>query len=126
MRKHILRPLLIMLGCAALGACADDDYTELNKGEAELALTASGEEITLNEAKHAENALTLTWTTGTNHGTGNRITYKLELAEAGTGFADPYTAADGMTQQTRGRPRPSSSTRCCAATSARKPATATP
>ena len=99
MRKHILRPLLIMLGCAALGACADDDYTELNKGEAELALTASGEEITLNEAEHAENALTLTWTTGTNHGTGNRITYKLELAEAGTGFADPYTAADGMTQQ---------------------------
>ena len=99
MKRHILRPLLVVLGCALLGACADDDYTELNKGETELALTADANDITLDEAAHAENALTLTWTSGTNHGTGNRITYKLELAEAGTGFANPYLVAEGMTQQ---------------------------
>lgn len=99
MKRHIFRPLLVVLGCALLGACADDDYTELNKGETELALTADANDITLDEAAHAENALTLTWTSGTNHGTGNRITYKLELAEAGTGFANPYLVAEDMTQQ---------------------------
>ena len=99
MKRHIFRPLLVVLGCALLGACADDDYTELNKGETELALTADAKDITLDEAAHADNALTLTWTSGTNHGTGNRITYKLELAEAGTGFAAPYVVAEGMTQQ---------------------------
>ena len=99
MKGHIFRPLLVVLGCALLGACADDDYTELNKGETELALTADANDITLDEAAHAENALTLTWTSGTNHGTGNRITYKLELAEAGTGFANPYLVAEDMTQQ---------------------------
>lgn len=98
MRKHILRQLLIAFGCVVLGSCYDN-YTELNKGETKLALTATNEDITLREAKHAENVLTLTWTTGTNHGTGNRITYKLELAEAGTGFANPYLVADDMTQQ---------------------------
>lgn len=99
MKRHILRPLLFILGCVAFGACADDDYTELNKGETELALTASGNDIILDEASHADNALTLTWTTGTNHGTGNRISYTLELAEAGTGFASPCVVADEMTQQ---------------------------
>lgn len=99
MKKYILRPLLLILGCVVFGACADNDYTELDKGETELALTASSEDITLSEAEHAENALTLTWTTGTNHGTGNRISYTLELAEAGTGFASPYVVADEMTQQ---------------------------
>ena len=72
---------------------------ELDKGDTQLALTANANEITLDEAAHAENALTLTWTSGTNHGTGNRITYKLEMAEAGTGFANPYLVADEMTQQ---------------------------
>ena len=50
MKRHIFRPLLVVLGCALLGACADDDYTELNKGETELALTADANDITLDEA----------------------------------------------------------------------------
>ena len=91
--------MLLLAGCAFMASCADDDYMELDKGDTELALTADAEEITLDEAAHAENALTLTWTSGTNHGTGNRITYKLELAEAGTSFAEPYVLADEMTQQ---------------------------
>ncbi len=92
-------PMLLLAGCAFMASCADDDYMELDKGDTQLALTANANEITLDEAAHAENALTLTWTSGTNHGTGNRITYKLEMAEAGTGFANPYLVADEMTQQ---------------------------
>ena len=99
MKKHILMPMLLLAGCAFMASCADDDYMELDKGDTQLALTANANEITLDEAAHAENALTLTWTSGTNHGTGNRITYKLEMAEAGTGFANPYLVADEMTQQ---------------------------
>lgn len=91
--------LVIMLGCFITGACVDDDYTELDKGETELALTASSNDITLAELTRADEGVTLSWTTGTNHGTGNRITYKLELAEAGTGFAQPYLAVDGVTQE---------------------------
>ena len=91
--------MLLLAGCAFMASCADDDYMELDKGDTQLALTANANDITLDEAAHAENALTLTWTSGTNHGTGNRITYKLEMAEAGTGFANPYLVADEMTQQ---------------------------
>ena len=91
--------MLLLAGCAFMASCADDDYMELDKGDTQLALTANANNITLDEAAHAENALTLTWTSGTNHGTGNRITYKLEMAEAGTGFANPYLVADEMTQQ---------------------------
>ena len=91
--------MLLLAGCAFMASCADDDYMELDKGDTQLALTANANEITLDEAAHAENALTLTWTSGTNHGTGNRITYKLEMAEAGTGFANPYLVADEMTQK---------------------------
>ena len=91
--------IVIMLGCFVMSACVDDDYTELNKGETELALTASSADITLAETTRSDEGVTLSWTTGTNHGTGNRITYKLELAEAGTGFAAPYVAADGVTQE---------------------------
>ena len=91
--------MLLLAGCAFMASCADDDYMELDKGDTQLALTANANDITLDEAAHAENALTLTWTSGTNHGTGNRITCKLEMAEAGTGFANPYLVADEMTQQ---------------------------
>ena len=91
--------MLLLAGCAFMASCADDDYMELDKGDTQLALTANANDITLDEAAHAENALTLTWTSGTNHGTGNRITYKLELAEVGTGFANPYLVAEDMTQQ---------------------------
>lgn len=72
---------------------------ETDKGHTELTLTAGATEIVLDEQVHADDALELTWTTGTNYGTGNRISYTLELAEAGTSFAAPYVALEGVTQQ---------------------------
>lgn len=99
MKQYITRLAIALLGCAALSACADDDYTELNKGQNELALTASKTEVTLDEQAHAEDALQLTWTTGTNYGTGNRIAYTLEIAKAGTDFANPYPAVENAIQE---------------------------
>lgn len=46
--------IVIMLGCFVMSACVDDDYTELNKGETELALTASSADITLAETTRSD------------------------------------------------------------------------
>lgn len=81
-----------------LSACTDNDFTELDLGNTPLALTASTEQLTLEETYHASDAVTFEWTSGTNHGTGNRISYTLELAQAGTGFNSSYTALENVTQ----------------------------
>ncbi len=99
MKKYISYILLSLLGCIFLPACIDDDYTELNKGESELTLSTNVSEIVLNEEVHSGDALELTWTTGTNFGTGNRITYTLDIAEAGTNFSAPYCAVENATQE---------------------------
>jgi len=82
----------------ALTSCSDNDYTELDKGESPLALTASTTNVVLQEKNHALEAIALEWTTGTNLGTGNRISYTLELAEAGTAFANAYVVKDNEQQ----------------------------
>lgn len=86
MKKYISHLVFALLGCAALSACVDDDYMELDKGQNELVLTASKTEVVLNEQAHADDALELSWTTGTNYGTGNKISYTLELAKTGSDF----------------------------------------
>ena len=82
----------------ALTACSDNDYTELDKGHDLLTLTVNQAAEQLSEATHASEAVTLNWTTGTNHGNGNRIDYTLEIAPAGTDFANAYVAVDHQTQ----------------------------
>lgn len=98
MKKYIFGLVGILLGIFALSACTDQDYEQLDKGSNTLALTASQDVDTLNEINHASTAITFDWTTGNNAGTGNKIYYKLELAKAGTGFADPYTALSDEAQ----------------------------
>ena len=62
------------IGCGLmLSACSDNDYMETDKGHDLLTLTASQAAEQLSEATHASEAITLNWTTGTNHGSGNRI-----------------------------------------------------
>lgn len=98
MKKYISPIVLALLSCTALSSCVDDDYMELDKGHNELAITASNTEIVLNEQEHANDALELSWTTGTNYGTGNKITYTLELAEVGNDFANAYIAVENAVQ----------------------------
>lgn len=99
MKKYISSIVFALLGCVALSSCADDDYKELDKGHNELALTAGNAEIVLNEQEHANSALELSWTTGTNYGTGNKISYTLELAKAGTDFSNAYVAVENAVQE---------------------------
>ncbi|MCD8385436.1 MAG: SusF/SusE family outer membrane protein [Bacteroidales bacterium] len=83
---------------AMLAACTDNDYTELDKGYTELALTASTDEVVLQESNHSSEAIALDWTTGTNYGTGNRISYTLDIARSGSDFANPVTIKSGVQQ----------------------------
>ena len=92
MKRYISHLVFALLGCMALPACVDNDYMELDKGHNELVLSTSNTEVALNEQAHGDDALELSWTTGTNYGTGNKISYTLELAKAGSNFAAPYVA----------------------------------
>ena len=98
MKKTILKLASFIFGCAALASCVDDNYMELDKGHDELTLSVNATEFVLTEAEHSADALALTWTTGTNFGTGNKIYYTLEIAKAGTDFAAPYIVVDNKIQ----------------------------
>ena len=98
MKRNILKFASFIFGCVALASCVDDNYMELDKGHDELTLSVNASEFVLNEAEHGDEALALTWTTGTNFGTGNKIYYTLEIAKAGTDFAAPYVVVDNKIQ----------------------------
>ena len=80
------------------GACGDNDYTVLDKGSDELVITAGSSDLVLDETNHSLEAISLKWSTGNNYGTGNAISYTLELAETGTDFADSYIVVDNQKQ----------------------------
>ncbi len=83
----------------ALWGCTDNDYTVLDKGSTELALTASATELVLTESEHSSEALELAWTSGTNYGNGNRINYTLQIARSGSEFANPTTIKSDVQQE---------------------------
>ena len=101
MKRYISHLVFALLGCMALSACVDNDYMELDKGHNELALSTSNTEVVLNEQAHGDDALELSWTTGTNYGTGNKISYTLELAKAGSNFTAPYVALESVEPMTK-------------------------
>ena len=90
MKKYIYQLLCSLFIGATMVACAED-YMETDKGHDTLTLSVNQQELVLNEKNHSQEALALSWTTGTNYGSGNRISYTLELAKAGTDFANPYS-----------------------------------
>lgn len=98
MIKYSIRLIPVLALFMAAASCTDQDYEEDNKGFDTLTLSATQSADTLDEVSHASNALTLNWTTGNNGGTGNRIAYTLELAKAGTDFANPCTLVTEATQ----------------------------
>jgi starch-binding outer membrane protein SusE/F len=55
----------------------------------DLSLSASSGDIILTQKNARNTALTLSWTTGSNNGTGASISYKLQIDKAGNNFANP-------------------------------------
>ena len=73
-----------LLACLTF-ACSEDEM-ELDKGSEELQLSASADTIVVNQRQNDNEALTLKWTSGTNHGTGSSIYYTFEMDLEGNGF----------------------------------------
>ena len=90
MKKYIYQLLCSLFIGGTMVACTED-YMETDKGHDTLTLSVNQQELVLNEKNHSQEALALSWTTGTNYGSGNRISYTLELAKAGTDFANTYS-----------------------------------
>lgn len=88
----------VAAGALLLAGCIDNNYTQLDKGSDTLTLTSSSNELVLEEINYSATALSFDWTTGNNFGTGNKIYYTLELAEAGTNFAKPYVLVNNEIQ----------------------------
>ena len=72
-------------------ACSKLDKMELNKGDNPLALTADKASVVLEEINRNADAVTLTWTSGTNKGTNAGITYILKIDKKGNNFANAFT-----------------------------------
>lgn len=85
MRKiHAFIGLLVLTFC---GMSCKENYIETNLGDQPLSLTASAGEVMLDITADQSNAVTFTWTPGSNHNTNSAITYTFELGVEGTGFA---------------------------------------
>lgn len=88
--KDIFTRTGLLTGIICLFASCTDELAELNKGYDTLTLTADKQEISLKEADATQTAVTLTWTSGTNYGTGARLNYTLTLDNAaGNTRAEP-------------------------------------
>ena len=87
MKYMKLKNIAFALMGLTMMACTDQNFTELDKGNTPLAITPSSDHIFLEERNHSVEAFDLSWTTGTNFGSGHAITYDVQLAAAGTGFS---------------------------------------
>lgn len=94
--KNILKYTFFVAAGLLMASC-DDGLKELNKGEDTLTLTTDSA-LVLNEVAASEDGLVLEWSSGSNHQTGNRIYYRLELAKQGDSYDNGYIAVNGATQ----------------------------
>lgn len=83
--KHIHFLLFSML-LLTLPACREE--VELNKGEQPLEITLSSDTVILLQREGATQALSIDWTSGSNHGAGSAISYQVWIDQAGNEFAE--------------------------------------
>jgi hypothetical protein len=85
MKRYINYFLTAVCGLVFLPACNDNEI-EYNKGEEPLTLTLSNTTIVLDIRHPNDEALTFSWTTGTNAGTNSAINYLLQIDRQGNQF----------------------------------------
>jgi hypothetical protein len=90
MKRYFNYFLTAALCANYLPACNKDEI-EYNKPETPLALSLSAETITLNIRTPAEDALSFSWTSGTNGGANSAIDYLLQIDRQGNEFNDAVT-----------------------------------
>jgi len=78
--------LVSFLAISLFSACQEELPNNIIKS-GPLALSASKTNLVLSQKDVNNNAVDLTWTTGTNHGTGSSITYNLQIDKKGNNFS---------------------------------------
>ncbi|WP_125077694.1 SusF/SusE family outer membrane protein [Rufibacter latericius] len=88
---------MLLLLVTLLGvSCKTDIYDEFDQGvNAPLALSTSKESVVLQETIAASEAVAFNWTTGSNYGTNNSISYTLYLDRQGNNFQNAVVADMG-------------------------------
>lgn len=87
--------LILLIATALFAGCADDNLMELDKGDNPLEISVSEPQLALDAALPDGEALKLTWSSGTNHGTNAAISYTLQIDRQGNQFAGGLTLAMG-------------------------------
>ena len=82
--------LVSLLTVGLFSSCEQNLPDNIVKAGA-LALSASKTTIELNQKNSSNEAISLTWTTGTNHGTGASISYVLQIDKKGNNFSKAIT-----------------------------------
>ncbi len=91
MKKQIMAATIAALCLSMVCSCSEEDYKTVDPSVGSiLEMSASGEVIELDERKADSEALALNWTTGTNKGTGNAISYTLEIAPKDVDYSSGY------------------------------------
>lgn len=89
--RRIYQVICCIIGISLFIGCKKDNYAELNKGNSPLALASDKAAIILNQREDANDAVILSWTTGTNGGTDASITYQLKVDKQGNNFNTAIT-----------------------------------
>ncbi len=71
-------------------SCKKRDYIQSNKVDNTLTLSAAKTSFVLNQTEDANDAVQLTWTSGSNHGTNASISYTLKIDKQGNNFGNPF------------------------------------
>ena len=87
---------IVLISLVSFTSCSKEEvYTVEPAGE--LKLSVSSQEIHLQQLYDQQSALTVSWTTGTNNGTGAAISYLLQMDRVGNNFASPLVYDLGKT-----------------------------
>lgn len=81
--------ITLLLFIVATVSCTKVDRMILNKGETPLAISASRDEVVLEEKNFQSEAVAFNWTTGSNRGTDQSISYTFIMDIASGGNSDP-------------------------------------
>lgn len=89
----LLTAAIILLGIA-VNSCQDEFEVEVSYGEP-ISIQASDSTVELSQKQYTSTALELSWTRGSNQGTGSPISYILQLDRSGNNFASPLNLEMG-------------------------------
>lgn len=90
---------MILAAVVCLTTACREDLRELDKGATPLSIVSDKDTLYLDQSEYSSTGLTLSWTSGTNNGTGHRIYYSLEIARAGEGRDAAKLIFNGQTEK---------------------------